>query len=718
MSLTDFIKLILRNFKWLIVLPILAAIIVVVLTTNTPQKYSSGALVYTGIASGYNIEAGIGERSDYHAINNAFDNLITIIKSRYITEEVSLNLLALHLVQKGPVYGILNQETFSLLQELLPVVWRNKHVVTSNQDATYANIKSAFVAGDPLLTRLIKDKSTYYSLKQLNTLEVKRHKGSDMLALYYVSNDPGVTVHTLNIYLEVFSKKYSQIKESETGDVVAYFEKELQKAKEMLDDAENRLTIFRKSSKIINYGEQTKAIAIKMENALEDFSSMKMNMLSSEAALKEIEAKLQIREHLLVKNTKLLQLRDKLIKQNFELAIAEAGDSTANPQTLLQEIESTTMQIKVATEEAFSLANTKEGLPNKQLLNEWLSYIITLSMEKAKVEFYSQRLADIHAQYNHFAPLGSVLARMEREIGVHEKAYLQILQGLNESKIRQQSIQMKSKLEIVDTPSMPASPLSSGRILIVVATASGVFISVFSWMILAALLDRSIRNPERAESIFGIKPIAILPNFNQQIIKLNEGITNKLMGLLVGKLQLYHYNEKPRLMVVFSAINGEGKSLFIEKLIQTLPEKCRFALVAPDHTPLSDNVKNKISYTLDHKLLSLENVEGLVGNELYKNLDLIIMEMPDFSSGILPINIMKQSDDALMVVRADTSWSPVHQKTVEFWNNSIGCAPEMILNGVDEAELDNIIGELPKKRNATRKLFKKLLKFEFSPATF
>ena len=82
MNFVEFIQLILRNKKWVFVMPLGTAILIFVLTRNLPKTYSSEMIIYTGIASGYNVENDMESKVDYHAANSKFDNLINTILSK------------------------------------------------------------------------------------------------------------------------------------------------------------------------------------------------------------------------------------------------------------------------------------------------------------------------------------------------------------------------------------------------------------------------------------------------------------------------------------------------------------------------------------------------------------------------------------------------------------------------------------------------------------
>ena len=74
MTLLELIRLILRNKKAVIIIPLTVMLIVFLSTSKKPMKYKSYTTVYTGFASGYSVENGEKNKIDFHAINVAFDN--------------------------------------------------------------------------------------------------------------------------------------------------------------------------------------------------------------------------------------------------------------------------------------------------------------------------------------------------------------------------------------------------------------------------------------------------------------------------------------------------------------------------------------------------------------------------------------------------------------------------------------------------------------------
>ena len=536
MSLFEFGRLIYRNITYLVIIPILLAGLVFVFTINQQKQYASSALIYTGIASGFNIESGASDKVDYHAVNNAFDNLISIVQSHQTIEEVLLRLLAnhIHALQNGESIPVSYQE---YLISHLNDNQQKRYYNQNGADSTYTKLDSALNNNDSVLINIIRAENGLYSGKSLKSLEVKRHKSSDMLKLYYTAEDPTICKLVVELVIDVFSSRYKAIKVAETGDVVAYFQAQLNLAQAKLNNAEDKLTSFRTGTRVINYGEQTKAIAIKKQNALEEYSNKKMNLLATQVALNEIEEKLKIRENLLSKNSDLLDKRNRLAELVQQLARSKSSNSIDSSQRdIKSEIEMLKKGIQEDMEIVFSYSNSKEGLPNQQLLNNWLENVITLNREKANVDYYKNRLDELDALYDNFAPLGSTLARLEREISVAEREYLEILNGLNMSKLRQQNIQLSSQLETVDWPQLPTQALASKRKLLIAVGFMFGLISVLTFLVARELLDNTCSTPSKAEKATKLELIGAFPIINKKLDKEYPILLNRLKSVTVTKL--------------------------------------------------------------------------------------------------------------------------------------------------------------------------------------
>ncbi len=666
---------------------------VIYFTRNMEKMYQSSAQLYTGIASGYSIESSEGQRIDYHVVNNAFDNLISLMKSRQTIEEVGLRLLSRHLMLAEP-NNSLGKDAFLKLRTTYPQSERT-WVDTTDFDLTLSRVFRRFYEGtDATIHSMILGDSGPYSVKTLSRVEAKRVKSSDMVMLSYQYPDPGIAKGSLVELLDVFVIRYKDLKTAETGNVVAYFEKRLAAIKTKLTMAEDKLTAFRSEHRVINYGEQTKAIAIKKQNAVEEYAKRKMNLQATEAALTKIEEKLQIRENILTRNARLLEKKQALTAITSQIAMNEAASNPQAIASMLNRQADLRQEINNDLHDLFNFSNSKEGLPSKQLLNDWLSYLIDSQKEAVQVKLFGKRLEDLNAEYDRFAPLGSTIDRYEREIGVFEREYLEVLHGLNMAKLKQQNIQLSSTLNVLDAPKYPTGPLASKRMLFVVVCFLAGFMGSVGIIIIQEMLDNTLRDPVHAERLTQLPVLGAVPAMIRRVTQSPE-IKTRVLEQLIDRvnLQLRHVRNRPALVVLTSVATGTGKSTIAKWLVAQLRGRKINAL----------NIEVRDDFDLSATLATATS-EGR---------DLLLIEIPSLTWGAVNFDLVEHADLNVLVERADRSWGGAHKRIRQQLEIVLGDKPvHLLLNGMKFRFLEHVLGEVPGKTNRVKAMIKSILKFE------
>ena len=313
MKLVDFIRIILKHKRVLFIIPLFFGIIAVLLTSNPSRKYYSQTVLFTGIASGSSID--LDKKFNYLATNNAFDNLINIIKSRDTQEEVAIRLLTQHLMLGGPSETYISKEAYNELLEILPVEI-HKYIVSTNRkkksgqnsntpwnekdyEETVANLMQMMSKDNSnFVYSLLNFNNKYYSLQAIAEVKAERVSTSDLIKLSYQIDDPGICQQTLEIYNAVCIKKYKDIRENGSDAVVKYFEAQLNKAENKLRVIEQKLLKFNQDNDIINYYEQSKAIAIVKEDMDLAFKNGVAQLEGTKASARRLEDKLKIQEQI------------------------------------------------------------------------------------------------------------------------------------------------------------------------------------------------------------------------------------------------------------------------------------------------------------------------------------------------------------------------------------------------------------------------------------
>ena len=709
MSIVQFIRLCRRNWVILVVSPVILFSLVFFLTQKQHKEYASNSTIYTGIATGSSIVSLEESRLDLYGSRAAFDNLINIVESQTTAEEVGLRLLALHLCIEKPVPEIISGEAYSKLSEMIPAEVKAL-VVNNNENQTYKNLQEFKNSSyDNFIYELIHLNNPYYSFDEiLDKLKVSRIQTSDLIELRYICDDPGICQYTLRYFNEIFVRTYSELKVNQSDAVVRYFQNQLDTAKARLDYAENELLEFNKTNNIINYYEQTQHITSEKEQFNLTQFELRMKNAGAKSALSTLENKLSANEKRIVNSREINNLRQKLVatKQQIALKTYQEQLETASNDQLIKEISELRVkaynleeEMKNLVNQQYYLDNTIDGLPSTSILNEWLIKVIELESSNAELEIAGKQQNEYQKLFSQYAPLGANLKRLERKIDVAEREYLSILQSLGLAQLKQQNVEMNSNLKIISPPFFPVKPEpGKQRYLLLAALILGVLIPL-SFILAFEFLNPHIRTLKRASELSGLNVISAIPDSGK--IRKNSGLnskTSRAFEITAQKLISAFINntgKKPLTSIVFSNFDGEGKTFVISGVAEKLKEfGYKTLILSHNQAELNQNPLIK-SYKMPANFPAVENLSQLTtGNtDIQDNYDFIFIEIPGVIHHPVPIQLIRNADQILMVTQANRHWEEADSLSL---NNIIEFTGQdktaMILNGVDKNEIGNILG--------------------------
>ncbi|WP_045114210.1 GumC family protein [Microscilla marina] len=723
MNLIDFVRLIVHNIKLLIFIPVALAAGVYYLVKDMPNKYEAETLIYTGIASGYNIESTGSSRIDYFSVNNAFDNLINVIKAKETQKEVALSLLTQHLLLDKPTSGIIGVKAYDKLKKIVTPTVRKQLVVKGNFKATYDKLYKSIETNQPeWLNKILNSNHPYYSYRAMSRVSARRLGSSDMITIKYGTDDAFISRNTLIFVVEKFIKRYKFLKKSETGDVVAYFEAQLNKAKAKLNGVENRLKIFRENGKILNYYEQTKSIAGQKSDITDAYKKEVGNLEASRAVLKELEKKLNINKEFFAKNDEILIKKKRLSNLIVALALQKTRKPAENDPTvdqnqtaLKQEIEALKKDLQ---KEVLNMYNyqysTGGGIAVKTLLNEWLANLILVEQAKARVKIFEDRIKDIDKEYDRFAPLGSRLKKLEREVGVEERAYIEILHGLNQALIRQQNIELSSNLEVVDKPSVSKKP--NKKVLLIILGFMVGAIGSLAFVIATELLDTTLKSPARAMKAVGLPFAGAIPVTKKKKVKENQKIIRKaLINQITNKILIELKDVPQPIITITSTQTREGKSYLSEEIVDNLRSSGKKVLqINPANSSNNQQYKSDYEYMVNPDLPEKQTLEELVDISLEEvEFDYILLELPGFVKGMLPLKMLKQANLNVLIVRANRSWKKSDKYLSDTYLSQDDVKHLMILNGVKPHYIEELVGDYGQSPYSLRAWVKRAFRLEF-----
>lgn len=709
--------------------------IVFLLTQNQPKMYDSSTRIYTGIATGSSIVSLEESKLDLFGTRIAFDNFINLIKTETTIEEVALRLFVKHMLLDEPQAEVILKHHYDELMKMVPQNVKAL-IIKNNPEKTYQNLL-AFKNTDHsnFIYELIHLDHRHYSSKRiLAEIKVSRVQSSDMVKISYNSDDPGICANTLDLINEVFVRVYSAIKVNQSDAVVSYFQKEIEHAEGELNIAEEELVEFNKAHNIINYYEQTRHIASEKEHFDLSYTEIKMKNTAEASVLKLLESKMTSSEKRRVNSADMLQIRKELSDVNHQLWL-KTNKSLFNFQNNKQDsidiynlkLESQRIetQLRSLINQQYKINNSKEGVTGESLLDRWLEKTIAFESSKAQLEVGDQIKNDFDNLFEYYAPLGATMKRLERKINVAEQKFLSLLESLNKAKLKQQNIELNSNLKIVSPPFYPIEARASKRkFLLIIAFLIGFVIPAFIILVLE-FLDSSIKTIARAEDFIGQKVLAMFPNLSSKNKHLRlHVIKNKTLDVITRKLLLLKTlsssNKKGIQVLILSNQSGEGKSYVFSMIAGKLSKLGLKIQYLTHNKNLTSSDYKLINYAVTPEFHNVSDITDLDEKVISKeNFDYTFVEIPDILNNSYPVQLVKESNYSILVVRANRAWTEADKnsvkdfKSVEQEDNLL----QVILNGVEINEMEHILGDLPKERSRFRRGLKNALRLRFFTKT-
>jgi succinoglycan biosynthesis transport protein ExoP len=786
MTIIDFIRLILKHLVLLITVPLLLGSMVILLTMNPSYEYSSQTILYTGLATGSSIQ--MDKKFNTSATNSAFDNLINIIKSRETQEEVAVRLLALHMMLPEANSHYISNELYEELKLKVPediykyiekgdnksVIKNDPKVLKSplppeidrdNYEKTVQNLLKLMISStDNYIYEVFNyDKDKHYSLKAVSGIKAQRINNSDLIKLSYTVNDPGICQQTLAIYSSVCIINYKQIKENRSGSVVKYFETELNKSKKSLNLAENKLLEFNKKTNIINYYEQSKAVAVVKEELEVDYKMNKAKLAGVQAGTKRLEEKLQLQEVIQLKNNVILDKQKELGSLNYKIALTQAEIESSDDEAGIIKMASLKKQtlelnydIKKGVDELYSYQNSTEGLEISQVLPDWIAGVVEQENLIAKIRVIEKQKTQFQEIYADYAPAGANMKRLEREISVAEQGYLEILHGLNLAKLKLQDSELSSSLKTIDAPYYPLSPNPTKRGVLIIAAAFLGGILTLGIIFVMEYFDDTLRNSKKASKIIGLTSLGIIPKIILDPRSINLPFIQKRVIEMITQNILQYFGaqnskQKPKTIIVFSTQKLEGKTVLAGNIAKTLKQegkkvfllnynKKRESLVEqrkssilnkilgyPDSRIDLDNqfladassyldASEYHSYAMDRNFYNAKNYTDILeqNNFHLDNIpDFVIIELPAIIYNNYPSELITNADLGILVCRSNRIWSDADEAAISNLKEACASKLNIIVNGVNIHEIESVLGNLPKKRTKVRRKLKSIFKFQF-----
>ena len=657
------------------------------------KKYTVTTSIYTGITSntGLNDET----RPDWQAVNNTYDNLVNLTKSRGTLENVSLKLLALNLMHGDPEIDNLYITANNYKKLIASVPEEILHLVdTASLDKT-VNLFKEYKYSDSrnYLHELFNGSSAFYSYNALSSIIIRRQGNSDLIEIAYTSTDPGITWNTVKLVSEELKYSYNNLRYQTANDIVKYYEEELKKLRVQLNKQENDLTDYNVKNSVINYIEQTKAIAHSFADFENRYEETRRNYESSSSIIKNLEQYMDIRTKLVKSNEEFINTLAEVSRISGKITEIEtftSDEMLSKDQELVkyrEELRDAEKKIGLITNNINSYKESKEGLAIEGLVQEWLNQTLIQAKAQADLKVLNERKNDFADQYKNYSPIGTRINQQEREIHVTEQSYLEVLHALNMAKMKQKNLQLtSSNLNTISDASYPLFSDKGKRFLLVIAAFIGSIIFIIGLNLVIELLDRTLRDAERARRLTGMNILGAFTGRNSQLKYRGFVKTCNRISAAYACNRLTPYIKKGDTLCIniLSLEEKEGKT-FISRYFQESWEELGFNV---KYLRVGQDIP------IDASLFMAEHIDKHI--QLESRPDILIVEYPSIQQYGVPSHLLGSSQVNLLVANACRVWKNSDTELVKYLRDiTEGTALYLYLNNATREAVEDFTGQLP-----------------------
>lgn len=681
--------------------------LVVYFTQFLPYSYTVKSSLYAGVTNSTSLD---GSAINYAAVNSTFDNLINIAKSQGTLEKVSIRILANALTYGQPWKDTpyILAKHYRQLEQIVPKEVKDL-VDRKNAEKTVANLTAyrKEVPGN-FVYAIFNRPGSFYSASTLDQIDIKRAGNSDILNITYTSPDPGMAQKTVSILIDELIKAYEVLRFKATEDVITYFKEQVRLAKTELDKQEDDLMEYSVSERVINYTEETKALAGTRYGVDDRLEQVESKYQSASSLRKMLESKMDIRAKIIKNNTNLLKELEKVSTLNQNIMEQEIftsnkayneNKSLKNDKLALKKAEENINQISDKLNE-YSIS--KEGVGIQNMVNEWLTACIDEVKAKAELKVLQERQVDIFDQYSHMSPIGTQVNRKQRAIGIAEDNYRTQLNGLASASLRLKNIEMStSNLQTITPPDFPLTDNGRKRFLYILVALAGSLVFITTFFLLIEILDRTLRDPIRSKRLTGLPVIAAFNGISNLKFRGFLRMCNRIAaGYCCRQLNKFLQPGRPTVINLLSMEPREGKS-FLTKYFADYwkTEGLRVRIVRSDvdfepHTPEYINARQLSDFWSR--------------NDAEQEADIILVEYPAANRSSLPLEVLKKADVNLLVANACRLWRDSDEATLQPIKEALKDTPFFLyLNNADRDVVESFTGDLP-PRTPIHSLFSRL----------
>jgi succinoglycan biosynthesis transport protein ExoP len=557
MEIKGFITLLVKHKYTLVIIPLVAIILTYFLVRNQPDTFSSQAEIATGIVD--QTQQSLNQETPQEAhINQQFNNLIAITRSKKMLDQVSYQLMIHDLSSVMPY-----RKPSKLLASLNDAA--KKHAVLVYADMYKKRQELSLFDPDQQGLYKLMASMHYDDQSILKTLTVYRADNSDFIQVQMDADDPELAASVVNtLCKEVIGYFNFMLKDNQLKAV--NFLGSLARAKQdTLNKRMDALRQYKIKNGVFNLNEQARALYGQIADFETKLDQAKKDAIAYQGAINDIDkqfdpndrkymesAMVKVNQNIVNSTAQLQALNQKYVQSNF------------NPQYKGQ-IDSLRRVIASQINQSSDKYITNPLSTKQNLITQKLTMQVQQQIAQNSIGSMEKQLDALNARLHTLVPHEAVVQGDESAITIASQEYLDVLQKYNQTSLESNfTVRLKQV-----SNAMPGMAAPSKKMLLVILSGIISFVFCIAVFFVLFLLDTSLKSPRDLANKTKVPVIGYLNLLESKSIDLNRVWTDrdknadvKLFRNLLQSIRFEVEGELKgdKILLVNSITKGEGKT--------------------------------------------------------------------------------------------------------------------------------------------------------------
>ncbi|RYY36022.1 MAG: lipopolysaccharide biosynthesis protein [Sphingobacteriaceae bacterium] len=554
MDLGNFIKLLLKHKYTLIAIPVLAVIITYFLVRNQPSMYSSQAQIATGIVD--QTQQVLNDQNVQESkISQEFSNLIQMMRSKRILDQVSYQLI---------IHDLTSERPFKKPSELFTDIKNNpsakKHAIEVYTDMYKKRGTLSLFNNDQNGLNKVLESMGYDDKSILKTLTIYRAENSDFINVQYDAEDSELAAYVVNTLCKEFINYYSSIVKENQRRAVTFLSRLLKEKQDSLASKTKQLQQYKINNRVLSLTEQARTLY----GQLSDYESKKEEAIkdarTTTAAINRIDDQFDPRDRQ-YQESSMTRLNVQIAELDEELKAANNAYIESGFDETYKEKADSLQRIYARKIQQSSDKYVINPLATKQNLVETKTTLQTQNtIAKASVGTIDNELGRLNNRFDALVPHEAVIGSFEKDIEIAQEEYLTLL-----GKYNQVSMEASFDVELRQVvTAMPGLAQPSKKMLLVILAGFGTFMAyVVGLFVFAFFLDKTVKSSKELANRTKIPVLGHLNLLSNSVIDFKKiwdsNDANDQTRLFKNLLRSVRYE-------IDTELNGDDKILLVNSL--------------------------------------------------------------------------------------------------------------------------------------------------------